>query len=86
MQSRDWKWICVVKGAKVVGERDESPERIVSFGGTREHEELLRQGLFSGGTLGCGSNLGGTHSSSEREIKSSARPREGVVCVGDGEL
>lgn len=33
MQSQDWKWICVVKGAKVVGGRDESPGRIVSFGG-----------------------------------------------------
>lgn len=84
MQVRDWKWICVVKGAKVLGGRDESAGRIVSFGGTREHEEPLRQGLFSGGTLGCGSNLGGTHSS-EREMRSSGRPREGVMCVGNGE-
>lgn len=35
--------------------------------------------------MGCGNNLGETHSS-EREIKRRGRPREGVVCVGEGEL
>lgn len=53
--------------------------RIVSFGGGSV-ELFLKQGLFSGGTLGCGSNLGGTHSG-EREIKRSGRPREVDVCV-----
>lgn len=55
----------------------------MSFGRDGRDEEIIKQGLFLGGTLGCGSNLEGTRSS-ERKIKRSGRPGEGGVCL-DGE-
>lgn len=74
--------VCVLKGECVVwGGRGESSCKNCPVGvGGWGKEVFLKQGLFSGGMLGCGSNLGETHSE-EREIKRSGRPREGSLCV-----
>lgn len=71
--------LCVVKGEKVGGMCGNTQEEWCLGRGGRD-EELIKQGLFLGGTLGCGSNLGGTRSS-ERKIKRSGRPGEGRVCL-----
>lgn len=71
--------LCVVKGEQAVwGGGAESVQKNYLLGGGDE-EALLKQGLFSGGTLECGGNMGGL--TVGKGEKGSGRCREGGVCV-----